>query len=207
MRYKAVGFDYGGVVGGVNAAGASFLGDVAKTMGLPHDDIVNDYLALNHKINCGEIETWSEFWHIFLSQFNRLDVLNEVTAMSNKFAAQLNTIDGSMLKLIDKIREEGLLVGLFSNTSLERGKEMRALKVDTHFDTFLISAEIHMMKPDPAAFQYLAQELSINLEELIFVDDSIHSLSTASECGFTPLLFTGYEQLLKDLQRLKVIDA
>jgi putative hydrolase of the HAD superfamily len=205
MSYKAVGFDYGGVIGGLDASFSSFIEDLAKIMGISVDEITQQYFALNRKINCGEIRTWREFWQLFLGQFNRLDLVQEVDVMTTQFAKHLNIIDQRMLDLVDSLKSSGLKVGLLSNTSLERGKELRDLKVNTHFDVFLVSAEIRMMKPDGEAFMRLASELGVSPKEMVFIDDSQGSLSAADQCGFTPILFKDYTQLVSDLQQLKII--
>jgi hypothetical protein len=39
---------------------------------------------------------------------------------------------------------------------------------------------------------------------MIFIDDSERSLSTAEQCGYTPILFTGYDELVEQLNSLHV---
>ena len=60
------------------------------------------------------------------------------------------------------------------------------------------------VKPVQKAFTHLADELGAPINELIFIDDTPKSLSSALEVGFTPILFTGYEQLLNDLANLGI---
>jgi len=207
MKYKAVGFDYGGVIGGLALDGSDFVAEVAAILGVKKEDIAEDYLGLNSKINCGELKTWHEFWHLFLEHLNRLDALEPVTQLSNDFAKRLNVVDVQMLQLVDKLKDSGLKVGLLSNTSIERGEEMRELKIDTHFDAFLISAEIKMMKPNSESFTHLANQLGVKTNELVFVDDSKHSLSRSKESGFKPILFKNHDQLVEELRQLGIINT
>ena len=74
-----------------------------------------------------------------------------------------------------------------------------------HFDTIIISAEVGMSKPDPQIFQLFAQQLGVETTELIFIDDSENSLISAKEVGYTPILYTGYEELEEQLQNLGII--
>ena len=51
----------------------------------------------------------------------------------------------------------------------------------------------------------LIDQLGVAPEELVFTDDSVPSLSTADEIGYTPLLFTGHDNLVNDLKALNII--
>lgn len=204
-KYKAIGFDYGGVIGGVGSMGLNFTKRITEILGTDEQTYKDVYFSINYLINTGEIPTWREFWTVFLDKFGRPDKLEEVMTLSNKSGKLLEVVDDRMLQLVDELREKGFKTGLLSNTTKEAGTSMRANEVDRHFDTFHISAETKIMKPNPKAFQHLAEELGIEMRELIFVDDAEKSLSTAGECGFTPILFTSYEKLREKFKELRII--
>ena len=110
-----------------------------------------------------------------------------------------------MVQLVDEIRAAGYKTGLLSNTTLEGGADMRRQGLDQHFDVFHISAETKLMKPQPAAFKHFADDLGVELAELIFIDDAEKSLSTAAECGFTPIFFKGRAELREQLQEIGIL--
>ena len=60
------------------------------------------------------------------------------------------------------------------------------------------------VKPEPKAFNTFIKDLGVAMDELVFIDDSEKSLSTAKECGYTPILFKSYEQLIAALQQLGI---
>ncbi len=204
MTYKAIGFDYDGVIGGVKHIGGSFTGRVCQLLGIDEATYKELYFSLNHKINLGEVDNWREFWQIFLDRLGRPEMLEQLSALNEEAFKYLMDIDPAMLELIDTLRHNGYKVGLLSNATLENGRQMRAVGLDRHFDAFYISAEIKLMKPDPAAFQKLAQSLEVDMNELIFVDDAEKSLSTAKICGFTPILFIDHPSLVNQLQELNI---
>ena len=82
---------------------------------------------------------------------------------------------------------------------------MRADGLDKHFDVFIVSAEVGVMKPDPEIFNLFAERLGVTLPELVFIDDSKRSLSAAVECGFEPVLFESYEQLVQSLNKRGIL--
>lgn len=205
MKYKAVGFDYGGVIGGVGSIGVNFTRQISELLKVDEDKYKEVYFSLNHKINTGEVATWKEFWKIFLDKFGKPEKLDEVVALSDETTRHWLQMDSNMLALIDTIRQTGFKTGLLSSATVDQGNIMRSKGLDKHFDVFHISAETKLMKPDPKAFVYFTDALGIKPRELIFIDDSEKSLSTAQECGFTPILFTGYESLTAKLKRSGIL--
>lgn len=204
MKYRAVGFDYGGVIGGVGNTGNNFSDMARLLLGVSEDTFAETYFGMNHKINLGEVATWREFWTEFLDKLGQPEKLDELMVLSDESSRNLLVIDYDMLALVDKLRQSGFKVGLLSNTTLEGAQYMREQGLAKHFDAFNASAEIKLMKPNPEAFAKLARELGVRLDELVFIDDGEKSLSTAKECGFTPILFTGRDDLLNQLQLLGI---
>lgn len=204
MTYRAIGFDYGGVIGGVNSIGGSFTAQACDLLGISSETYKELYFSLNHKINLGEIDNWYEFWRMFLDRLGKPEMLRRLSTLSDESFAGLMYVEPKMLELVDHLRETGYKVGLLSNATLENGRQMRKLGIDQHFDAFLISAEIKCMKPEHSAFNKLADSLNVPMNEMIFIDDAEKSLSTADECGFEPVLFEGYQRLLGQLNLLDI---
>ncbi len=201
---RAVGFDYGGVIGGNGERGIDFSKKVSALLGISFEEYKQHYFSLNHLINLGEVETWRDFWGIFLQNCGKPEKLDELMVLSDEASRQLELVDERIIELVDKLRASGYKVGLLSNNTTENGQKLRAKGLHEHFDVFHISAETKLMKPNPTAFERFAQELAIKPRELAFIDDSEKSLSTAQECGFTPILFRSREQLVEELQTIGI---
>jgi putative hydrolase of the HAD superfamily len=197
MKYKAVGFDYGGVIDGL--PGAVFSQKGSELLGVTIEQYREAYFAHNQQVNRGEID-WPEFWKLVLADLGKQNKLAEVLAFQDEFFdVRINT---DVLALVDELRAKGYKIGLLSNNTVERAEDMRKRGVEQHFDVVHISAETGLAKPVPAAFQHLADALGVQMTELIFVDDARKSLSTAQECGFTPILFESAAQLRRQLAEL-----
>jgi epoxide hydrolase-like predicted phosphatase len=200
MQYKAVGFDYGGVIKG--RPGSLFSASVVELLGVTKKQYQEAYYRHNKKVNRGEV-TWSELWKLVLTDLGQPDKVKAVMELSNSVFDQ--SINQDVLDFVDRIRSMDYRVGLLSNNTIEAGQKMRELGVDKHFDVFHVSAETQLVKPEVEAFAHFARELDVAPSELVFVDDAEKSLSTAEECGFTPILFESYEQLVQDLANLGVL--
>ncbi len=199
MAYTAIGFDWGGVLNG--EVGSIIREQTLKLLDVTAEEYDAAYFSHNKAVQKGDI-TWNELWRLVLTDIDRLDKLDQIIDFNRN--SQKDMPNFKVHSLVDRLRTNGYKIGLLSNNSTERADELRKTGFDKHFDVFHISAETGLVKPDPAAFRLLADELRVPLSELIFIDDTPRSLSTAYECGYTPILFTDYDSLVAQLQQLGV---
>lgn len=200
--YKAIGFDWGGVLNG--KPGKYFAQTVANTVGVTREEYQTAYFHHNQKVNRGEV-SWPQLWELVLAELghpNEPELVEKIIQISED--ANADNLNEDMLNLVDTLRANGYKVGLLSNNSADKAALMRERGLDKRFDVLDISVETGLVKPNSEAFKHLADGLGVDISELIFVDDTPKSLSTADEAGFTPILFDNYAQLVKDLAALGV---
>lgn len=70
------------------------------------------------------------------------------------------------------------------------------------FETWIISAEEGIAKPDPEIFMRALGRLEVSAEEVAFVDDMAVNVEAACKLGMAGIEFHTTEQTLRDLQRL-----
>lgn len=201
-KYKAIGFDWGGVL---NGAPRNYFYDVITLMpGITLEKLKEVYFNYNQAFNRGEM-TWRELWQTVLNGLgfaDREDIVDKIIDMSEKNNA--DNLNASIVELIDTLRKNDYKVGLLSNNSEDGVAQMQRLGIVEHLDAFDVSIITGLVKPNPEAFTHLANGLGVNISELVFIDDTEKSLSTAAETGFTPIIFTSYSQLVDDLRKLGV---
>lgn len=147
---------------------------------------------------------YEDLWKFLLQELGHTDKTEKVLEHMSK--QQTHELDLNMLELVQELKSFDYKVGLLSNNTKEAGSRMRGVGLDKYFDTFLISAEIGFQKPNPKAFEVLLSELNVEPSELVFTDDSVPSLSTSEQVGYTPILFQGYEHFRQELVKLGVLD-
>lgn len=200
MSYKAVGFDWNGVIFG--QSGGDFSKHVAELLGVSLEEFRKAYFTHNHLITKGK-SSLVDFWKEVLEELNKQDKLSNVLDyIENKPKGEINE---EMVSIIAKLKNSGLKVGLLSNETVEGGDKIRQTEVAKYFDVILISAEVGLMKPENKMFELLISKLGIKPDELIFIDDAEKSLSKSTEIGFTPVLFSNPHDLLAKLSELKVL--
>ncbi len=124
-------------------------------------------------------------------------------AMDN-WHSDLTPIEG-MEEIVKKLKDKGYKIYLLSNTSLRFFKYRDNVKIFSHFDGFIVSAEEKLLKPDKAIYDCICQRFNLNCNECIFIDDLKDNIEGALNAGLKAHLFTGANELFNYLQEQKVL--
>jgi glucose-1-phosphatase len=197
MAIKAVIWDLGGVLlrGEVTSREA-----LAARMGMTRlelEDLVFDNES-GDRAQLGEISV-DQHWE------NIRRTLGLDTTELQEFYYQFWEGDRLDTELVDIIRslrgryKTGLLSNAFSDL---REVVTGRLKIADAFDEMVISAELHMMKPDPRIYQYALQRLGVAAQEAVFIDDMERNVEGARGQGMSAIHFRGRAQALRDLDEI-----
>ncbi len=75
-------------------------------------------------------------------------------------------------------------------------------QIDDAFNHLIISAEVGLMKPDPAIYQRVLEVIGYEAHQTVFIDDFIENVEGARAVGYHAILFQNPEQIKADLQAL-----
>ncbi len=94
------------------------------------------------------------------------------------------------IPLLTVIRESGCKAGVVSNTEETVTRhDLRKLKLETCWDTMVLSATVGVKKPDPEIFHIALRNLGINAQQAVFIgDDRAADFEGAKRAGITPVL-------------------
>jgi putative hydrolase of the HAD superfamily len=199
QKIKAVAFDFGGVIN-INAGG-HVLRFLADELHIPFEDLRQVYLQHNHLANVDNVR-WEE---VVIGVVKTFDASAEVEAKARRVLQEFeskNVINKELLELFPRLRKAGLKVGILSNAGTHLRKRLEEEGIAPLVDEIVISGEIGHQKPHKEAFQILFDRLGVSAHEVVFIDDSEKSLEKAAEIGYTPVLFTGNQKLIVDLENL-----
>jgi epoxide hydrolase-like predicted phosphatase len=195
--YAAVLFDFGGVL--TTSVWDSFAAFLRKE-GLEPDKIKNlfrhdpEALADLRGLETGEL-TEGEFEQKFGARLGLKDTEGLIDSM---FAGMQP--DEAMVAACKEIRAAGLLTGLITN-SWSTSHYDRELLAEL-FDTAVISAEVHMHKPQPEIYRLAAERLEVATEECIFVDDLRENCEGAEAVGMTAVRHRSAAETIAKLTEL-----
>ncbi|MCR4660307.1 MAG: HAD-IA family hydrolase [Bacteroidales bacterium] len=69
-------------------------------------------------------------------------------------------------------------------------------------DRYVVSGDVHLVKPDPAIFRLLLDRFGLDPAETVFVDDNADNVAAANAVGLHGIQFSSAERLRTELQTL-----
>ena len=125
-------------------------------------------------------------------------------AMTLRWDEPLIPIEG-MYELVEELKEKGYGIYLLSNASVRQHAYWLRIPASRFFDGTLISADEHVMKPQPEIYRLCLQRFGLKAEESFFIDDMAHNIEGALFCGLSGAVFHGdVNRLRKDLREAGV---
>jgi len=198
MAISAVIWDLGGVL--LRTEDLSTRQALADRMGKSRTELENLVFDgdSGDRAQLGEISA-DEHWD------NIRRILGLDAAGISEFRRQFWEGDQLDVELVDTIRslrgryKTGLLSNAFSDL---RQVVTSVLQISDAFDQMVISAEIHLMKPDARIYQHALQRLGVAAQEAVFIDDMLRNVEGACSQGMKAIHFCQRSQALAELERL-----
>jgi putative hydrolase of the HAD superfamily len=166
-------------------------------------------------------DTFYELWEASRGPYDRGDLTAEEYWL--KFAAQTNSsLDPEQIKILRKIEVEiwahpipgmfdwvsqlraaGFKTGLLSNMPWDLVNHVRTnCRWMENFTFETLSAEVRLIKPDPAIYEHTLHGLDASAAETFFVDDRELNIRAARALGMRAIQFLSISQLKDDLEAL-----
>lgn len=73
------------------------------------------------------------------------------------------------------------------------------------FRAILLSAEVHLVKPDPRIFQCFCEKVALIPEQIIYIDDLQYNVEAASRIGMHAIRFTDSASLREELVQVGLL--
>lgn len=200
MSLRAIIFDLGGVL--VRTEDPRPRAEFAAQWGVTPEEL--EYLVLEGpkgtEAQLGYLHP-RELWRYVAEELGIPDPDPE--AMERAFWGG-DRLDMTLVDLIKHLRTR-YQVGLLSNAWitlrewLEHHTPLAGL-----FHSMVISAEVHLMKPDPRIYARILGELGVLPHEAVFIDDRPENVEGARRVGMHAFRFTSTPQVFQNLKALGV---
>ena len=109
-------------------------------------------------------------------------------------------IDG-MYDLVAELKDLGYGIYLLSNASVRQHDYWPRIPASRFFDGKLISADHHVIKPQPEIYRLCLEKFGLKPEECFFIDDAPANIEGALCCGIAGAVFHGDAKLLRSQLR------
>jgi putative hydrolase of the HAD superfamily len=199
-KIRAVIFDYGEV--------------------LCHRPSEEDFIRLR-KVFGADAEAFQSLWDKNRGAFDRGDITAEAywRALAEDAEVEIDPeqldqvcrwdvemfgrANAPMVAWLGELRRGGIKTGLLSNIHPAMIAYLREnfdwLKL---FDFMTFSAEVRLIKPDPAIYEHTLRGLGVAADEALFVDDREINVQAARELGIHALQFRSVAQLRRELEAM-----
>jgi epoxide hydrolase-like predicted phosphatase len=186
VQRQAVIFDWGGVLMRTADYAPRHAWDARLGLAAGQVESVVHGIEAWTQVQRGEIEE-AAYWRAVAAALG-LDEADAARLRADFYRG--DALDEALVALIRRLRGRGLLVGLLSNNAPGLAAELDALGLADLFDARAISAEIGVMKPDPAAYHAILDRLDVPPGAALFVDDSADNVAGARAVGMAAVRFT-----------------
>lgn len=115
-------------------------------------------------------------------------------------------LDG-IYELAKELREKGYELYLLSNTSTRFHSFRENIPALNFFEGEYISADHHLIKPEPAIYQQFLSRFALNGDECVFIDDMPLNVEGAIRCGIHGIVYHGDPDLLRRQLREMGVDV
>ena len=105
------------------------------------------------------------------------------------------SLEPGTLDLVEELHDGGTRLAILSNAGFDFSSPFRRSPMGAFFERVFVSAEMDAIKPDPAIYVEVADELGIPLEQMVFIDNKAENTEAAAALGVTAHHFTGPEGL------------
>jgi putative hydrolase of the HAD superfamily len=127
-----------------------------------------------------------------------IDILDGLAVVANLSTVQdliridtlgWTTIRPDAARLLERLHESGMRVGVLSNATVEMGEALREGPWSHLIDDWFFSFELGIAKPNPAVFLRVADALGLPASQISYVEDSQASVKAALDAGWTAHLW------------------
>lgn len=92
-------------------------------------------------------------------------------------------------RFVKEMKQRGYKVYVLSNASTAFYDFFPRFMPLDFFDGIVVSADIHMIKPDPRIYHYFLEKYKLHAEECLFIDDRIDNVEGARSVGMKAVVF------------------
>ena len=195
---KAVIFDFGGVL--MRTESQERRQRLAQQLGLSLDELYRLVFdgAGSREAQLGLIDP--DQWWAQIGRSLGLKSRDEQQAFRQAIFA-MDVLDRELVDYVRSLRPR-FKTALLSNASTRLVTTLRDLHISDCFDVIVISAQVGLMKPDPAIYRLTLDRLGVEPHEAVFLDDVAENVEAAATLGIRGVLFTGHGEALNELDRL-----
>ena len=202
MPIQIILFDIGGVF--FKWKDRWLFSNIANRFGLSEQCLTDKCKKELPNLRLGRISE-KEMWQRIGMQINSKELSNVNGSLIHDFFKSKINIDDSIFDVIKQLQKKNISMGILSNTALVMHSVVEESCDMSYFDYQFLSCEIGMEKPSKEIFKHVAEKLSHQKDEILFIDDRLSNVNAAKIFGMKAIHFIDTHHLIADLTDLKIL--
>ena len=144
-----------------------------------------------------------EYWLKLATQTNRSLDSSQIDELRKIEVEIWAHPDPEMLGWVEQLHDAGIKLALLSNMPLDLAAYVRSnFRWLDKFTFKTFSAEVRLIKPDPAIYEHTLRGLGVSANEALFIDDREPNIRAASALGMSGIQFSSILQMKAELETL-----
>jgi|TARA_B000000565_G_scaffold208993_1_gene162335 epoxide hydrolase-like predicted phosphatase len=197
-NFKAAIFDYGGVMAKSPLGRVEMLAD---HFGAGKEMIMGLILGQNSAddnpwfdAECGHQPLNEDFGQRMQKIFNNHNLTFDLSYFRAWVADAVNEPDLGMERVVNQLKEDGIKVGLLTNSVPEFWPVIERTINTKLFDCIVDSSQVGVRKPDERIYELTARKLGMSTSSCVMIDDLHHNVKGAEKTGMAGILFTSSKE-------------
>ena len=197
-NFKAAIFDYGGVIAKSPLGRVEMLAD---HFGAGKEMIMGLILGQNSAddnpwfdAECGHQPLNEDFGQRMQKIFNNHNLTFDLSYFRAWVADAVNEPDLGMERVVNQLKEDGIKVGLLTNSVPEFWPVIERTINTKLFDCIVDSSQVGVRKPDERIYELTARKLGMSTSSCVMIDDLHHNVKGAEKTGMAGILFTSSKE-------------
>ncbi len=169
--------------------------------GVPADELFPVYQELRHDLDRGDLSVVA-YWRAIAERTGRTWSLTDVHRFWAIDFTGWFEVEPETLAIVEELHDAGTRLALLSNAGFDFGDPYRRSPMGSLFETVVVSAEEHVLKPDASVYRVTCERLGITPEQMVFVDNRAENAAGAEAIGAVGHHYTtpaGLRTFLQDL--------
>jgi putative hydrolase of the HAD superfamily len=180
------------------------LPEVEKQLGLPPGTIHAAAFQPDRLGRAMRGEISADEWYAEIGAAVAADHPVRAETVAARFGQLGWRIDESVVDLVARVRER-VPVALLSNASSRLADDLQVSGLDGSFDVVVGSADVGVVKPDPAIFAAVVERLRVPAERCLMIDDLPENVAGARAAGLRAVRFESLDELADELEAAGVL--
>ena len=143
---------------------------------------------------CGHQPLNEDFGQRMQKIFNNHNLTFDLGYFRAWVADAVNEPDLGMERIVNQLKEDGIKVGLLTNSVPEFWPVIERTINTKLFDCIVDSSQVGVRKPDERIYELTARKLGMSTSSCVMIDDLHHNVKGAEKTGMAGILFTSSKE-------------